>query len=336
MTETSDVSSNLSKFNAVQNSFLMQPETIRLKEIKPELTGYIRDALSLLDSAEIPDEKIIHDIRVLLKRARSVIRLTKSLSDSDFQERNLSDLRQAAGVMASWRDTSVHRRILRDLRKGQPVLFHQLAGNARVQSLIKKPDADVRPGDEVAGIEEIRKLLKRTLMRLRFINMSDIDPENLLREVESTYTKVAGKFLRCRINPKAGNIHEFRKKTKDILYQLVFFRPLNNKEVRSLEKKLDSLSKNLGKYNDLSQLIAALDYSYPESSGDPSTDELIVRIKGLQDTYLSRIWPVATKIFCPGKKLFNLLGFKILVFQNEEEAVHSPRESESAIYTYSK
>jgi CHAD domain-containing protein len=315
----------------------MQPETIRLKEIKPELTGYIRDALSLLDSAEVPDEKIIHDIRVLMKRSRAVIRLTKSLSDTDFQERNLSDLRQVAGIMASWRDTSVHRKILRELRKEQPVLFHQLTGNTRVQALIRKPDADEKPDEEVlAGIEEIRKLLKRTLMRLRFINMSDIDPEKLLREVELTYNRVSGKFLRCRLNPKSGNIHEFRKKAKDLLYQLSFFRPLNNKEVRNLEKKLDFLSKYLGKYNDLSQIIAALDYTYPESSGDPSTDELIVRIRGLQDPYLYRVWPLATKIFCPGKKLFNLLGFKILVFQNDEDAIHVPQESESAIYTYSK
>lgn len=315
----------------------MQPDTIRLKEIKPELTGYIRDSLSLLDSTEVPDEKIIHDIRVLLKRARSVIRLTKSLSDSDFQQRNLNDLRQAAQIMASWRDTSVHRKILKELRKEQPDLFHQLAGNAKVLSLIKKPEAEEKTGEDIiSGIEEIRKLLKRTLMRLRFINMSDIDPENLLREVEATYSRVAAKFLKCRIKPKPRNIHEFRKKSKDLLYQLSFFRPLNGKEVRSLEKKLDSMTKNLGRYNDLSQLIATLDYTYPESSGDASTDELIVRIKGLQDPYLSRVWPVATKIFCPGKKLYNLLGFKILVFQNEEDTGHNQQESETAIYTFSK
>jgi len=42
-------------------------------------------------------------------------------------------------------------------------------------------------------------------------------------------------------------------------------------------------------------------------------DELIIKIREKQDTYLSKVWPVAYKIFCPGQKLVNVLGFKLLV-----------------------
>jgi hypothetical protein len=41
-------------------------------------------------------------------------------------------------------------------------------------------------------------------------------------------------------------------------------------------------------------------------------DELIIIIREAQDNYLSKVWPVAYKIFCPGKKLANVLGYKIL------------------------
>jgi hypothetical protein len=32
-----------------------------------------------------------------------------------------------------------------------------------------------------------------------------------------------------------------------------------------------------------------------------------------QDRYIARVWPSAHKIFCPGQKLINVLGFRLLV-----------------------
>lgn len=315
----------------------MEPDTIRLKDIKPGLMGYIRDALSILNSAGVPDETVIHDIRVLLKKARSIIRLTKLYTDADFSERNLVDLKEAAGIMSSWRDTSVQRKILRELRKERPVLFEQLAGNKKIESILRKHENHEKSDENVSsGVVQVRNLLRRTSMRLRFVNMTNIDPQDLLKELEKTYVRASEKFLKCRINYKPKSIHEFRKKSKDLLYQLSFFRPLNSKEVRNLEKKLDELAKNLGKYNDLSQLIAALEYTYPESSGDMALNELIVRIRAMQDHYIALVWPTAGKIFCPGRKLANILGFKMVVFSGDEVKVRANSDSATAIYTYSK
>jgi len=56
-----------------------------------------------------------------------------------------------------------------------------------------------------------------------------------------------------------------------------------------------------------------LDYKYEYTANPPELDELAVIIKEEQDRYLSRIWPMAYKLFCPGQKLVNLLGFKLLL-----------------------
>jgi CHAD domain-containing protein len=108
-------------------------------------------------------------------------------------------------------------------------------------------------------------------------------------------------------------MHKFRKKAKDFLYQLYIFRSLNQSVIKSLEKKLDSMTQNLGKFNDLDQTIKALGYSYKEASNLPAMDELIVKIREKQDRFLSKVWPSAYQIFCPGQKLVNVLGFKLLV-----------------------
>ena len=73
------------------------------------------------------------------------------------------------------------------------------------------------------------------------------------------------------------------------------------------------MTQNLGKYNDLAELKREIGYKYENMANNPSLDELVIIIKEEQDRYLLKIWPVAYKIFCPGQKLVNVLGFKLLV-----------------------
>jgi CHAD domain-containing protein len=108
-------------------------------------------------------------------------------------------------------------------------------------------------------------------------------------------------------------LHEFRKRTKDFLYQLFFFRALNPKAIKSLEKRLDDMTQNLGKFNDLSVLVKMLGYKYNREEPQPGLDELVLLIRKEQDRYLSKVWPAAYKIFSPGQRLTNVLGFKMLV-----------------------
>jgi hypothetical protein len=73
------------------------------------------------------------------------------------------------------------------------------------------------------------------------------------------------------------------------------------------------LTLNLGKFNDLTQIIKVLGYNYREETNLSPMDELILKIRDKQDRYLSKVWPPAYQMFCPGQKLVNLLGFKLLV-----------------------
>jgi CHAD domain-containing protein len=179
---------------------------------------------------------------------------------------------------------------------------------------MKKPDLPSEPSPAIkSDIEKIEELLNKAGFRLRFQNMNNLDSKMLLQELDNTYNIVVNKYLTCRNNPKPVNLHMFRKKAKDFLYQLWFFRPLNPSIVKSLEKKLDLMTQNLGKYNDLAQLIRTLEYKYSGSANSPAMDELIIVVREAQDRNLSRVWPAAYKIFCPGQKLVNVLGFRLLM-----------------------
>jgi CHAD domain-containing protein len=292
----------------------MELDYVQLKDIKPALSGYIREAQSLLKRSSIPDEKVVHDIRVLMKKSRAVLKIAGSQMENDFYKKDIVALREVGRIMCLWREMPVHRKTLKELKKEFPGIISMLQEDEKIAALLKKTEPASEPSEEIkAGIGKITDLLDATGYRIRFQSMNKIDPQLLIKELDLTYNTVVRIYLTCRNRPKPENIHEFRKKVKDFLYQLYFFRPLNPSVVKDLEKRLDRMTQNLGKYNDLTQLVNALGYKNPDINNLSAIDELIIKIREKQDMYLSKVWPSAYKIFCPGQKLLNILGFKLLI-----------------------
>ena len=287
---------------------------VKIKNIKPVLSGYLRKTQLLLKRNDVPDEKTIHDIRVFLKKSRAALKLIRSQDETEANDRDILSLKMAGRLLSDIRDTSVQRKVMKDLRKEYPDLFIRLSGNDTVNSLMVNVEKNY---NEIPGLKEklaeAGDLLYKTGYSIRFRSMNDFDPQLLMKELGYTYNKVSDCYVVARNQPSVTNIHKFRKRSKDFLYQLYFFRLLNPSSVKSLEKKLDSLTRNLGRHNDLSQLIGTLDYN-PVGNNEAALDELVIHIRERQDLYMRKFWSVAFRLFCPGTNFINLLGFKILVF----------------------
>lgn len=292
----------------------MEPDYVKLKEIKPALSDYIREALELLKKDPVPDDKAVHDIRVLMKKSRAVMKLIISQVEAESFEREYGAFREVGRIMRLWRDTSVHRKTLKDLKKEYPKIFSRARENRKMEELLLRSnqpaDQTQELNDQIASINE---LLNKSGYRIRFQSLEKLDPRLLITELDGSFKQASHRYMKCRNNPRASNIHEFRKKAKDFLYQLYFFRPLNQSAVKNVEKRIENLTQNLGKYNDLDQLIRTLEYKYKAKSDSQALDELILMIRNEQDRYLLRVWPAAYKVFCPGQSIINVLGFKILM-----------------------
>lgn len=291
----------------------MEPDYIKLKDVKPALSGYLKESLGLLELSPVPDDRIIHDVRVLMKKSRAVMKLVAGSAGSDFFNREYGTFREVGRILCSWRESSVHRKTLKELKKMHPSVFKQLAGNQKIESFMKKTDQLAEPATEMKEtLEKIRELIYKSSYRIRFQTMTDLNPEILLKELEKSYMLTAEKYLTSRNSMKPADIHEFRKRAKDFLYQLWFFRPVNPPVIKSLEKKLDTLTQNLGKFNDFDQLIRSLEYKYSADAALPAMDELIILVRQEQDRYISRVWSAAYKIFRPGRQVESVMGFKVL------------------------
>lgn len=290
----------------------MEPEYLKLKDIKSTLSGYIRDAGMMLSHQDFPDEKTIHDIRVLMKRSRASLKLLKPQIDSDIFRKEYETFRDTGRMMRKWREGSVHRKTLKNLGRKYPELFNLLSGNDQIMNMMRKEGNSSDTETEKSDLDKIKGMLYKSGFRIRFHNLRTLEPNLLLSELEKSYITVTDCFLSARNSLKPSSIHEFRKRSKDFLYQLCFFRSIKPKVIKELEKRIDSMTQNLGKYNDLVVLLNELGYDYKTGKNDYNLDELAVLIRFEQDKYLSRVWPDAYKIFCPGRKLANVMGFKLL------------------------
>jgi len=291
---------------------MTEKEIKQFREIKPALTGYIRDSLVLLNQLPVPDDDAIHDIRVMMKRQRATIKLVKPLLEEDAYQREYLAGREIGRILCSWREMSVLYKTAKALKKENPELFLKMWDNEKVQNLLRKPYSTwANASEQSKSVKEIRARLNKAQYRVRFLNLKEPDINMLLEELGRNYLIAAKAYLNCRNDPRQKLLHEFRKKSKTLLYQLYYFRPLNQRAIKSLEKKLDYLTQNLGKYNDLGQIRDMIGYKYGNPGNSSVMDELAVVIRDKQDKYLSKVWPSAYRIFTPGKNPEDLLGFTI-------------------------
>ena len=277
-------------------------------EIKASMLECINGSLILLSQKPLPDGNAIHDIRVMMKRQRAAVRLVKPLLDESVYRREYLAGRETGRILSSWRESNVLRKTIKALRKDHPELFTKLWDNETVQNLLRKPYATwEQAGVQAKTVSQVTEQLTKSRYRIRFLSLNEPDFRLLLGELGQSYLASARAYLDCRNNPKPRLLHEFRKKSKTLMYQLDFFRHLNPPAVKALEKRLDTMTRNLGKYNDLDQILAILGYKYRDPANSDVEDELALVIRDRQDSYLMKVWPAAYRIFTPGKKLQDLL-----------------------------
>ncbi len=69
---------------------------------------------------------MIHDVRVLMKKSRATLKLLKSQIDEESFNKEYSALEGSGKNDETWRETSVHRKTLKDLKKRYPEMFSHL------------------------------------------------------------------------------------------------------------------------------------------------------------------------------------------------------------------
>lgn len=277
------------------------------------MAGHISGSLRLLGQQPLPDGAAIHDIRVMMKKHRAAVRLVRPILDESVYRREYLSGRETGRILSSWRESDVMRKTVKALKKDYPELFLRLADNEIIRNMLRKPYSNWEEASlQAKTVRDVTGQLTRAGQRLRFISLKEPDLHILLEELARSYCAAASAYLACRNKPVTRRIHEFRKKAKTFMYQLDYFRHLNASSVKLLEKKLDTMTRNLGRYNDLVQVMIQTGYTSGAQDNSDVADELAIVIRDRQDKYLMKVWPVAYRLFTPGRKLQDIFSSEVI------------------------
>jgi CHAD domain-containing protein len=212
----------------------------------------------LTDGVKADPVTAVHEARKAIKKSRSLLRLARGTMSPDERRRINGALRRAGRELSAARDAEVMVDAVDDLAK-------RFAGQVP-----QKTFTEIRRHLEAARDPARRQLLEsglteRVSAELKLI-VAAIDDWPLRRGgwkalepgLRRTYKDGRQNLAAARQAPTAENLHEWRKRTKDLWYHLRILKPVSPGMVGGQADEADKLADLLGDDHDLAVLREAL------------------------------------------------------------------------------
>lgn len=212
-----------------------------LERLEPDETGF--------------SEEAVHEARKSLKRLRALARLLQGELGAARYRRENGALRDDARHLAAARDAEVMLATLdaimrrhpdRDLGDGAVALRAQLSAERDVAA--QRLLADPGPVESVAG--DLRRQ-RRRIQRW-------IGPEAEFAAIEPGLKRIYGqgrqRLRAVQAKPTSANLHDWRKRVKDLRYSAEILAPAGPKRMRRTARRADRLGELLGEEHDLALL----------------------------------------------------------------------------------
>ncbi|GAC1438139.1 MAG: CHAD domain-containing protein [Solirubrobacteraceae bacterium] len=196
----------------------------------------------------------VHSARKSFKRVRSTLRLVSSALDEDTRRQENAAIREAGRRLSGARDSQVMLETLDELSEREPdrasswEAFRALlaAEHERAQAALK---ADHAATSAVAG-----ELHEAELRIGGWVFAGARRPRQLLPGLRTIYGRGRRDLRRARRDPSAENLHEWRKRSKDLWYGAQILRPVAPGPMKKLASDAHDLSDLLGSDHDLAVL----------------------------------------------------------------------------------
>lgn len=263
--------------------------------LRKVLQTFIGESEAMIPAAGLPGVAEVHDIRVNMKRCRAILKLLRASPRSDFYCRENGSLRDISALFSPNREKEVLKKTLRMLSKQYPEVFSR-----EFSEMICEAEAEFSINSVVASPDDIsseaRELLRRAWYRIGFVSLSDLTRNILLDGLYDSFIRAERAFNLARSTSLATDLHEFRKRSKDLLYQVRFFSDYNPGHFEEVHSNLDEICSILGKYNDLSGAWNIIQVSR-SGLGEKKVDKALKAIDDERILLAGRVFPLADKFF---------------------------------------
>ena len=219
-------------------------------------SGVIRSARSLAAAAAQDPEKAVHEYRKSIRRARSLLALLRPSLGGTATRGITEELKRAFHDTGLLRDRDVLVATLSGLAD-DPVLFVEAAEFAA--RLSEGPD---RP-PSAQTLQGAAPILKPLPAALEVTLPRDYSTPDLERGLTRTYRRTRQALERAVETKTDADFHEWRKRLKDLRYQIELLASSGSRVLKSREKALGELARDLGAVTDLSVLCREIETLSP-------------------------------------------------------------------------
>jgi CHAD domain-containing protein len=221
--------------------------------IKRVIRAQVDDAIAQLrGEAGTPPSEAVHEARKDLKKARSALRLVREPLGDAYRREN-EHYREVGRSLSSFRDAEVLVEALDELVER----FGEAAGE-RFTALHRELDAQIRAsgGDGSLGRAKAQAAaaLDEGRSRIEELPLSGDGWKLIGDGLKRSYRRGRKRLRSAEEDASVTNLHEWRKRVKDLWYQLRLIRDADRELIGGLADQAHGLSDHLGDDHDLAML----------------------------------------------------------------------------------
>jgi CHAD domain-containing protein len=239
----------------------------------------------------------VHEARKDLKKLRSLLRLVRNgLGKQAYAERS-ARYRDAGRALSGARDAAVRLETLAAL---EDRFGDQLPGRA-IAAFRRELEAERGEASGAAGLEAARDLIAEALA-LGDLRLPDGGWEVLEPGLRRSYRRGRQAMRTTRRDPSAANVHDWRKRIKDLWYHLRLVQESWPALLVPAAEEAHRLSELLGDHHDLAALGQRAGRSPAFSSAELGS--LTARVEAAQEEVLREAAPIAERLYAERPKAF--------------------------------
>jgi CHAD domain-containing protein len=249
------------------------PRTYRLRDGESVPSGILRMARGRIDHAldelqgktDSSSEEAVHEARKDMKKLRALVRLVRDdLGDAVYRRENLC-YRDAGKELAGLRDADVMLATLAGLEQRLP---DDLGGSAvgDLRQAVEAHRLRTAAGARAPAAAQVVDVLISARRRVGRWPLADDGFTAVAHGLERVYRRGRRAFRTARREPTTENLHEWRKRVKDLWYHLSVLRVAWPPVMESLADEAHALSERIGDDHDLAVLLQWAEEHAPDAA----------------------------------------------------------------------
>jgi CHAD domain-containing protein len=230
----------------------------------------------LTDQTDDSPDEAVHNARKRLKQIRALLRLVRDEIDEDIYHRENASFRDAGRLLSDVRDAQVNLETLDKLTKYfadyiSPNAFEDL----RQALMVQIRTVNERVFEQNNATEKAALMLLEAQERIKALPIEADNWSALKGGFKKVYHQGYKDFPQAFNKPSAENFHEWRKRVKDLWYQLRILQPIWPGLIKEMANQTKELADYLGDDHDLAVLRQLL-LDQPELLGEQAELDILL------------------------------------------------------------